>query len=766
MNIRRKTVLLLFLYLLILCIEVNFAKTPDKLLNQSQKFPVNKLDEKTFLTKWIVVGPFPSPLADETMPDGSQLVGFYVDFLQPLGGEEKAVLDTATSISFKNDQNELKSIKPFYIKTKKNGYLDFIKYFGQLDYKVAYVFCYIYSDKDQNAGFLLGSDDGVKVWVNGELVHRNDAARGLVAGEDHFRARLHKGYNSVLVKISQWVRGWGLVVEALSEESYTKIEEKERRIKDFDQFLRTTLVPEQENTWNYVFGPGEFPRLKWEKPYLAAKVIGHCDLSIRWFDSNLNEVKKAENPGRYAFYAEGISEKGIHIRRAGTLFCMPWDWMAWAEKPKARLNYIPLKIFNKQAWQQYQDPIAEYAGRMVLLSILNQQEGAVLLSFLDEIQPSPVPIKLTDTPVIFDQDFHLALKRKILNVEGKWQPLQRPQKLSHESGKVLHFGSEAKAGFKPGTADKIRKVCEEWYEYSQEPFIVLIARHGVIVLNQAFGENPAGKINLQTTTEMASLTKLVTGLLFAEFVDQGLIDIDDPVGKFLPDFPIDGEKALTMRHLFTHTSGLWGHEEWGGLHSPWLDNKIANILPELEVGKKHNYNGMGYDLAGKVMEMVSGKSIFRLFRENLFDPLGMKNTTLQEDLGFSCFSNAGEFAILGQLLLNRGSYGNLRFFSPETFEKLLPQSLHKFYPEVVDVEWGIGITWMREEHPEAGKNNVPAGKLILSKNVIGHGSATSAVLRVDLDNDLVICQTRRRGGKGYDKFLKKFLLTIENGLTE
>ena len=52
----------------------------------------------------------------------------------------------------------------------------------------------------------------------------------------------------------------------------------------------------------------------------------------------------------------------------------------------------------------------------------------------------------------------------------------------------------------------------------------------------------------------------------------------------------------------------------------------------------------------------------------------------------------------------------------------------------------------------------------LSKNVIGHGSATSAILRVDLDNDLVITQSRRRGGKAYGKYLVEFLMAIEDGL--
>ena len=51
-----------------------------------------------------------------------------------------------------------------------------------------------------------------------------------------------------------------------------------------------------------------------------------------------------------------------------------------------------------------------------------------------------------------------------------------------------------------------------------------------------------------------------------------------------------------------------------------------------------------------------------------------------------------------------------------------------------------------------------------ARNVIGHGSATAAILRVDLDNELVITQTRRRGGPDYDQHLTKLLLAIEAGL--
>jgi CubicO group peptidase (beta-lactamase class C family) len=64
---------------------------------------------------------------------------------------------------------------------------------------------------------------------------------------------------------------------------------------------------------------------------------------------------------------------------------------------------------------------------------------------------------------------------------------------------------------------------------------VLIARHGIVVLNEAFGP-----CDLNQKFPVASITRTVAGLMFARFVDQGLIGVDQPVGCFLPDFPTDG----------------------------------------------------------------------------------------------------------------------------------------------------------------------------------------------------------------------------------
>jgi lysophospholipase L1-like esterase len=573
----------------------------------------------------------------------------------------------------------------------------------------------------------------------------------------HFRPSAYVECATIIKPVLTQV--WNEVVASAPSPSVKLLSEN----RELQAFLNCQLVPKLGNAWDYTFAPGKFPRIEWDRPEVVEKVMGSFPLKVRWFDAEGREVTSTERPGRYAFYAEGTTPGGKTIRRAATLYCRPKDWDGWSEKPKAYLDFLPLDGLTRLAWDEHREAVAGFAGRTVLLSILQQREGAVLMSYLQELQSTGTQPALTDTPMIRDHEYHLALKRKMLTVQDKYPSLRQPRRTGGKPAPVLREGTETDAGFKPGTVANLREICRVWFEQSREPFNLVVARRGVLVLDESFGKWSWGEMARETPTEMASLTKLVTGVLFAQFVDQGLIGIDDPVGKYFPDFPSTGDHALTLRQCFTHATALDGHEEWGGMHNPWLENVIANAGEYLRPGQVHNYNGMGYDLAGKVMEIVSGKSIFRLMRENLFDPLGMSHTTLEEDLGFSCFSTAADFAKIGQLLLNQGAYGDLTFFSPETFEQLLPQPLGRYYPGL-DQEWGIGITWMRQPHPDAGKNGVPPDATILSRNTIGHGSATAAILRVDLDHELVISQTRRRAGSDYDKHLLTFLIALEKGL--
>ncbi len=73
---------------------------------------------------------------------------------------------------------------------------------------------------------------------------------------------------------------------------------------------------------------------------------------------------------------------------------------------------------------------------------------------------------------------------------------------------------------------------------------------------------------------------------------------------------------------------------------------------------------------------------------------------------------------------------------------------------------------MHTKDPNAGTNGIPEGKMLLSENTIGHGAASSAVLRVDLDNDIVVSQVRNRAGSDFDKHFVEFLRAIDQSLLD
>ena len=204
---------------------------------------------------------------------------------------------------------------------------------------------------------------------------------------------------------------------------------------------------------------------------------------------------------------------------------------------------------------------------------------------------------------------------------------------------------------------------------------------------------------------------------------------------------------------------------WGSIDNPWLDNVVANGLETIEPGQRYLYNGVGYDLAGKIMEVVSGKSVYRLMRENIFLPLGIETFRMSDMSGGTALT-AHELARVGQMLLNRGAYGQWQFFSEETMDQLLPCPLSKFYTGV-SREFGIGLEWRNVEAWAVEKYLEASTKNVLSKRLLGHGSATGSVLRIDLDNDLVIIQVRNGNlADAYERNLVRLLEAIDKHLQD
>ena len=540
----------------------------------------------------------------------------------------------------------------------------------------------------------------------------------------------------------------------------TEIWKDHRANLDLLNFLDTKMITgyNVESDLSFQFWKGNFPELEVNSPTTMEKFMGgDYSIEVRWFDTYRQEVDTLLQPGRYGYYAEITGANGIVMKRAGTMFCTPNDWMGWSEPMRSNIDYFPFDSVPESVWEENMELISDYGGQILLKSIINNQDGGILMSFIHDMHLKNLKPGPYHTPVIMDGDYHIKLKRKLLGIENKYPPLLAPETTSN-TAPVLH-PLEGKDIEKNASFEKeMRALCMEWAELSGEPFDMLVAKDGTILFHGAFGENLRGKFTMEEPTEIASITKLYTGLLFAQFVDQGLIGIDDPVGKYLPDFPSTGEKAITLRQCFTHTSGYNGHGSLGGVQNPWLDNSLALWLPYIEPGTRHHYNGMGYNLAGKVMEVVSGKSIFHLMHEYLFAPLQLQHTQLAIDLAYGIRSTAYDMAVVGQMLLNQGGYGDLRFFSEETYEGLLPVDLENYFPNIKDRKWGIGITPMNRYLKDEGSGEK---RNILSDHIIGHGSATSSILNVDLENKIVICQSRLDKGRLYHEYLNRAYLLIE-----
>lgn len=99
----------------------------------------------------------------------------------------------------------------------RRGIIDIADALGGVDNAVAYLQTKIWSPRAQQATLRLGSDDGVKVWLNGELVHANNAHRGVTPDEDRVAVSLREGVNSLLLKVTNGPGDWGAIVRFMGE---------------------------------------------------------------------------------------------------------------------------------------------------------------------------------------------------------------------------------------------------------------------------------------------------------------------------------------------------------------------------------------------------------------------------------------------------------------------------------------------------------------------------------------------------------------------
>ncbi|WP_426671916.1 serine hydrolase domain-containing protein [Mucilaginibacter sp. McL0603] len=132
-----------------------------------------------------------------------------------------------------------------------------------------------------------------------------------------------------------------------------------------------------------------------------------------------------------------------------------------------------------------------------------------------------------------------------------------------------------------------------------------------------------------TLFDIASLTKVVgTTTSMMLLVDRGLVHLDDPVGKYIKAFASPDKASITIRHLLTHTAGLY---EWYPMYyrasSKEETFKLIGELPlAFPVGSGRHYSDLGFTVLGEIIEKVSGMPLDQFEEQNIFVPLGMSHT--------------------------------------------------------------------------------------------------------------------------------------------
>jgi len=166
----------------------------------------------------------------------------------------------------------------------------------------------------------------------------------------------------------------------------------------------------------------------------------------------------------------------------------------------------------------------------------------------------------------------------------------------------------------------------------------LVAENGKVIYKKGLGlANMEWNAPNEADTKfrLGSITKQFTAALILQLVEQGKLKLDGKLSEYLPDYRKDVGDKVTIHHLLTHTSGI---PSYTGLpkfmeeasRNPYtvaeFVKKYASNDPEFEPGARFRYNNSGYFLLGAIIEKIHGKPYEQVIKENIFDPLGMKNS--------------------------------------------------------------------------------------------------------------------------------------------
>jgi len=298
---------------------------------------------------------------------------------------------------------------------------------------------------------------------------------------------------------------------------------------------------------------------------------------------------------------------------------------------------------------------------------------------------------------------------------------------------VIPEGAPSDVGLDAARLVRIHDVVEKHIAAGDVAGVVtLVARRGRIVHfeSQGYANIETGEsLQKDSIFRLASMSKPITAVAIMMLVEQGQIQLGDPVSRYIPEFEaltnvavpkadgsdgydlISAVRPITIRDLLTHGSGLvsggLGASASGDL-APRSERdslrtyipKLANVPLDFQPGSLWRYSGLaGFDVLSRIVEVVSGQTFDEYLDEQIFTPLEMSSTafyfsgepasrvatmhsrggqgleTTERPLSRVYFSGAGglassaeDYLQFAQMLLNEGELNGQRFLSPRTVE--------------------------------------------------------------------------------------------------
>lgn len=237
----------------------------------------------------------------------------------------------------------------------------------------------------------------------------------------------------------------------------------------------------------------------------------------------------------------------------------------------------------------------------------------------------------------------------------------------------------------------------------------------------------------ETLFEIGSATKVFTAIVLAQMVNEGLVKLDDPISRHLPNGVKSPEKdgrEIALVHLATHSSGLPRLPDdllssakdqsnpYAHYHATNLYQNLSALELKTAPGQKMFYSNMGYGLLGHLLELKAGKSYETLVREIVCAPLAMSNTVIQLSAEQQARLSPGhdpkgnvvpnwDFAVLAPAGAFRSTANDLLKFmaanlasEPTPISRALTLAQERHYKEMAG---GIGLAWQIVDPVEGQK---------------------------------------------------------------